>query len=34
MAQYGLETEVTTHLKGMSFGDSQPETGGGVELPK
>ena len=29
MAIYGLETEVTTHIKGMQFGDSQSDTGGG-----
>lgn len=32
MAKYGIETEVTTHLKGMTFGessDNQSSTGGG-----
>lgn len=33
MAKYGLQTEVTTHIKGMIFSDSpdnQGQNGGGV----
>lgn len=29
MAQYGLETETTTHLKGMTVGGGQGDMGGG-----
>lgn len=33
MAKYGLETDTTVHVKGMSFGESsEPSEGGGISI--